>query len=96
MKDIDHSISDTTVTDSCGNVFIDLGFDAAKAQVTPEKPGTEKPGTPSAPSEAGALQEMKVLYLEGVASHQGIESWAEVGMEIVGRLFSANCCTTLL
>lgn len=32
-----------------------------------------------APSEAGALQEVKVLYLEGVASHQGIESWTEVG-----------------
>ena len=35
--------------------------------------------TPSAPSEAGALQEVKVLYLEGLASHQGIESWTEVG-----------------
>ena len=39
----------------------------------------KKPGTSSAPSEAGALQEVKVLYLEGVASHRGIESWIEVG-----------------
>ena len=33
MKNIDPRLADTSVTDSCGNIFIDLGFDAAEAQV---------------------------------------------------------------
>lgn len=42
-------------------------------------------GTPSAPGEAGAIQEVEFLYPEGVASHRGTESWAEVGNDEVKR-----------
>lgn len=33
MKTTDLGMIDTRITDSCGNVFIDLGFDEAQAQV---------------------------------------------------------------
>ena len=33
MKTTDLRMTDTSITDSCGNVFIDLGFDEAQAQV---------------------------------------------------------------
>ena len=33
MKTTDPRLADTSVTDSCGNVFIDLGFDEAEARV---------------------------------------------------------------
>jgi len=33
MKITDPRLNDTSITESCGNVFIDLGFDEARARV---------------------------------------------------------------